>query len=92
MIGRIVHRSPGKQFGDGMAEILVSKRILECLTKDNGIRFSARETPDGYLIEVDDPEVQWELDMALKIMDKYEETLRMLANSDTSPANTSGRE
>jgi hypothetical protein len=41
---------------------------------------------------VNDPEVERELDMALKIMDKSEETLRMLANSDTSPANTSGRE
>jgi len=75
-----------------MAEILVSKRILDCLAKDKGSRFSARETPDGYLIELNDPEVQRELEMALKIMDEYRETLRMLANGDTSPANASGRE
>ena len=75
-----------------VAEILVSKRVLEYLKRDYGSHFSTTETPDGYLIKVNDPEVERELDMALKIMDKYEETLRMLANSDTSPANTSGRE
>jgi hypothetical protein len=75
-----------------MAEILVSKQILEYLKKDNGHHFSAMETPDGYLIKVNDPEVQRELDMALKIIDEYEETLRILANGDTSPVNASGRE
>ena len=74
-----------------MAEILVSKQVLKCLAK-NGSRFSARETPDGYLIKINDPEVQRELEIALKIMDKYKETLQILANGDTSPANTSGRE
>jgi len=75
-----------------MTEILVSKQILEYLKKDYGSHFSATETPDGYLIKVNDPEVQRELDMALKIMDEYEGTLRILANGDTSPGNASGRE
>ena len=62
-----------------MAEILVSKEILEYLRKDNGSHFSAIETQDGYLIKVNDPEVQRQVDIALKIMDEYEETLRILA-------------
>ena len=62
-----------------MAEILVSKEILEYLRKDNGSHFSAKETPDGYLVKVNDPEVQRQLDIALKIMNEYEETLRILA-------------
>ncbi len=62
-----------------MAEILVSKEMLEYLKKDDGNSFSATETPDGYLIKVNDPEVQRQLDIALKFMDEYEETLRMLA-------------
>ncbi len=62
-----------------MAEILVSKEILEYLKKDNGNHFSAIETPEGYLVKVNDPEVQRQLDIALKIMDEYEETLRILA-------------
>ena len=69
-----------------MPEILVSKKILEYLKKDNSNYLSVTETPDGYLIKVTDPEVQRELDIALKIMDEYEETLRMLAKGDTSPA------
>lgn len=75
-----------------MAEILVLREILEYLKKNNSNRFSATETPDGYLIKVTDPEVQRELDIALNFMDEYEETLRMLAKGDTSPANASGRE
>jgi hypothetical protein len=62
-----------------MAEILVSKEIMEYLEKNNGNYFSAIETPDGYLVKVNDPEVQRQLEMALKIMDEYEETLRILA-------------
>jgi len=62
-----------------MAEILVSKEILEYLKKDNGHHFSAIETPGGYLVRVIDPEVQRQLDIALKIMDEYEDTLRILA-------------
>ncbi|HET9836859.1 MAG TPA: AbrB/MazE/SpoVT family DNA-binding domain-containing protein [Candidatus Angelobacter sp.] len=62
-----------------MAEILVSKEILECLRKDNGSDFSAIETPDGYLVKVNNPEVERQLNAALKIMDEYEETLRILA-------------
>ena len=62
-----------------MAEILVSKEILEYLKKDNSNHFSAIETPEGYLVKVNDPEVQRQLDIALKIMDEYEETLRILA-------------
>jgi len=76
----------------GMAEIRVSKKILEYLKKDNSNHFSVTETPDGYLIKVTDPEIQRQLDMALKLMDEYEETLRMLAKGDTSPANASGGE
>jgi hypothetical protein len=41
--------------------------------------FSAIETPDGYLVKVNDPEVQRQLDIALRTMDEYEETLRILA-------------
>jgi hypothetical protein len=44
------------------------------------------------VIEMNDPEVQRELKMALKVMDEYRETLRMLANGDTSPVNVNGRE
>ena len=62
-----------------MAEILVSKEMLEYLQKDNGSHFSAIETADGYLVKVNDPEVQRQLDIALRIMDEYEETLRILA-------------
>ena len=62
-----------------MAEILVSKEILEYLRTDNGTHFSAMEMPDGYLVKVNDPEVQRQLDIALRIMDEYEETLRILA-------------
>lgn len=62
-----------------MAEILVSKEILEYLKKDNGSHLSAIETPGGYLVKVNDPEVQRQLDIALRIMDEYEETLRILA-------------
>jgi len=62
-----------------MAEILVSKEILEYLRKDNGSDFSAIETRDGYLIKVNNPEVEHQLNAALKIMDEYEETLRILA-------------
>jgi hypothetical protein len=62
-----------------MAEILVSKEIMEYLEKDNDNHFSAIETPDGYLVKVNGPEVQRQLEMALKIMDEYEETLRILA-------------
>jgi len=62
-----------------MAEILVSKEIMEYLIKDNGSHFSAIETPDGYLVKVNDPEVQRQLDIALRTMDEYEETLRILA-------------
>ncbi|HZS28220.1 MAG TPA: hypothetical protein VFB76_13405 [Candidatus Angelobacter sp.] len=75
-----------------MVEILVPKEILEYLRKNNANDFSATEMPDGYLVKMNDPEVQRELDMALKIIDKYEETLRMLANDDISPANASGGE
>jgi hypothetical protein len=63
-----------------MTEILVSKQVLECLKKDYGSHFSATETPGGYLVKVNDPEVQRELEMASKIMDEYKETLRILAN------------
>jgi len=52
---------------------------MEYLEKDNDNHFSAIETPDGYLVKVNDPEVQRQLEMALKIMDEYEETLRILA-------------
>ena len=62
-----------------MAEILVSKEILDYLKKDNGNEFSAIETADGYLVKVNDPEVQRQLEIALKIMDEYEDTLRILA-------------
>jgi hypothetical protein len=62
-----------------MAEILVSKEILEYLKEDNGSHFSAIETPDDYLVKVNDPEVQRQLDIALRTMDEYEETLRILA-------------
>jgi hypothetical protein len=62
-----------------MAEILVSKEILEYLKKDNKSDFSAIETPDGYLIKAKKPEVERQLNAALKIMDEYEETLRILA-------------
>ena len=64
-----------------MTEILVSKQILEYLKKDYGSHFSATETPGGYLVKVNDPEVQHELEMALKIMGEYEETLRILAKA-----------
>jgi len=74
-----------------VAEILISKEMLEYLKKDNGNHFSATETPEGYLVKVNDPEVQRELDMALEIMDKYAETLRMLAKGDTLP-DAAGRE
>lgn len=62
-----------------MAEILVSKEMLKYLKKDNGSHFSAIETSDGYLVKVNDPDVQRQLDIALRIMDEYEETLRILA-------------
>jgi hypothetical protein len=62
-----------------MTEILVSKQVLECLKKDYGNHFSATETPGGYLVKVNDPEIQRELEMALKIMDEHKETLRILA-------------
>jgi len=62
-----------------MAEILVSKEILEYLKRDNGSHFSATETPDGYLVRVSDPEVQRQLEISLSIMDEYEDTLRILA-------------
>jgi hypothetical protein len=62
-----------------MAEILISREMLEYLRKDNGSDFSAIETPKGYLIKVNDPEVERQLSAALKIMDQYEETLRILA-------------
>jgi hypothetical protein len=62
-----------------MAEILVSKEILEYLKKDNGSDFSAIETQDGYLIKVNNPEVERQLNAALKFMDEYDETLRILA-------------
>jgi hypothetical protein len=62
-----------------MTEILVSKQILEYLKKDYGSHFSATETPGGYLVKVNDPEVQRQLDIALKIVDEYEDTLRILA-------------
>jgi hypothetical protein len=47
--------------------------------KYNGTHLSAIETPDGYLVQVIDPELQRDLEIALKIMDKYKETLRALA-------------
>lgn len=62
-----------------MVEILVSKEILEYLKKDNGSDFSAIETPDGYLVKVNDPTVERQLNAALKFMDEYEDTLRILA-------------
>jgi len=62
-----------------MAEILVSKEMLEYLKKDNGNYFSAIETPEGYLVTVNDSKVERQLTAALKIMDEYEDTLRILA-------------
>ena len=61
-----------------MAEILISKEILEYLRKDNGSDFSAVETQDGYLIKINNPEVERQLNAALKFMDEYDETLRIL--------------
>jgi hypothetical protein len=62
-----------------MAEILISREIFEYLTRSNGTDISATQTPEGYLVEVNDPEVKRQLNVALKIMDEYEETLRILA-------------
>jgi hypothetical protein len=62
-----------------MAEILISREILEYLIKNNGTDISAIETPQGCLVKVNDPEVERQLNVALKIMDEYEETLRILA-------------
>jgi hypothetical protein len=50
------------------------------MKKDYGSHFSATEAPGGYLVKVNDPEIQRELEMALKIMDEYKETLRILAS------------
>jgi hypothetical protein len=61
---------------DGNCRIEANTGILE---KRLWRHFSATETPGGYLVKVNDPEVQHELEMALKIMGEYEETLRILA-------------
>lgn len=62
-----------------MADIVISQEMLEYLRKGNRNDFSATEVPDGYLITVNNAEVERQLRVALKIMDEYEDTLRILA-------------
>jgi len=62
-----------------MADIVISQEMLECLRKGNRNDFSATEVSEGYLITVNNAEVERQLRIALKIMDEYEDTLRILA-------------
>jgi putative addiction module antidote len=59
--------------------VVIPKEMLERLNVGNGDELFAMETPGGYLITAHDPEVERQLKIAQKIMDEYEETLRLLA-------------
>ena len=62
-----------------MTDIVISQELLEYLRKGNGNDFSATKIRDGYLVKVSNPEVDRQLNVALKLMEEYEETLRILA-------------
>ena len=62
-----------------MTEIVIPQEMLEHLKRANGDDFSATESPEGYVVKVNDPELERQLNIALKIIDEYEDTLRILA-------------
>ncbi|HEU4415988.1 MAG TPA: AbrB/MazE/SpoVT family DNA-binding domain-containing protein [Candidatus Angelobacter sp.] len=62
-----------------MTGIVVTEEMLKHLKRGNGRDISAVEVPDGYLVTANDPAVEHQVEIALKIMDKYAATLRILA-------------
>jgi hypothetical protein len=62
-----------------MTGIVVTKEMLEYLQSGNGSDISAVATPAGYLVTANDPDVERQLKVALKIMKEYDATLRILA-------------
>ena len=59
--------------------VAIPKEMLERLKVGEGDEILAVETPGGYLITAHNPEVERQLKVAQRIMDEYEETLRLLA-------------
>lgn len=59
--------------------VVIPKEMLERLKVGEGDELFAMETPGGYLITTHNPEVERQLKVAQRIMEEYEETLRLLA-------------
>ena len=59
--------------------VVIPKEMLERLKVGEGDELFAMETSGGYLITAHDPETARQLRVAQRIMDEYEETLRLLA-------------
>jgi putative addiction module antidote len=59
--------------------ITLPKEMLDRLHVNEGDAIFVLETPDGYLLTGNDPEVERQLEIARQVMDEYRETLRVLA-------------
>lgn len=68
-------------FGDSTV-IEIPPEMLRHLKVCEGDELIAIEVPGGYLLTTHDLETHRQLKMAREIMDKYQETLRLLANTE----------
>ena len=61
--------------------VILPKDILEKLRVSKGDSLLAIETPNGIELTAHDPEVERQIEVAEKVMRKYRDVLRKLANS-----------
>ncbi|HEY2497789.1 MAG TPA: AbrB/MazE/SpoVT family DNA-binding domain-containing protein [Candidatus Angelobacter sp.] len=64
---------------EGSNGIALPKEMLKRLHVSEGETVFALETPDGYLLTGNDPEVERQLQIAREVMAEYRDTLRALA-------------
>ena len=64
----------GNSFG-----VILPKEVLEKLRVSKGDLLLAIETPNGIELTTHDPEVSYQMDVAEKVMRKYRDVLRKLA-------------
>jgi len=59
--------------------VLIPKEMLKRLKVSRGDTLFAIETPTGYLLTPYDPEIEEELEIGRRFMQKYRETFKALA-------------
>lgn len=59
--------------------VVIPKEMLKRLKVSRGDKLFAIETPTGYLLTPYDPEIEEELEIGRRFMQKYRETFKALA-------------